>query len=118
MKPSAPAPADLLMTIHGFGDRLYLETSGEMNRAMTSAPPPAPAGTMNSTGLSGTQAFAVPMEVNTNAKEHATTRPIFSTENLFPMDVPSHSNFLRPASRVTKDRLRLRQHLLPLGVIP
>ena len=44
MKPSAPAPADLLMTIHGFGDSLYLVTSGEMNRAMTSAPPPVPAG--------------------------------------------------------------------------
>jgi len=56
---------------------------------MTSAPPPDPAGMMNSTGLSGTHAFAVPMEVNTNAKEHATTIPIFNTENLFPMNEPS-----------------------------
>jgi hypothetical protein len=60
---------------------------------MTSAPPPDPAGMMNSTGLSGTQALAVPMEVNTNAKEHATTRPIFRPENLFPMDEPSQAFF-------------------------
>ena len=93
MKPSAPAPADLLMTIHGFGDSLYLETSGEMNRAMTSAPPPDPAGMMNSTGLSGTQALAVPMDVNANAKEHATTNPILSPENLFPMDDSPQSIF-------------------------
>jgi hypothetical protein len=33
------------------------------------------------------------MEVNTNAKEHATTRPIFRPENLFPMDEPSHVFF-------------------------
>jgi hypothetical protein len=64
-----------------------------MNRAMMSAPPPAPAGTTNSTGLSGTQALAVPMDVNANAKEHATTRPTFSPENLFPMDKPSRPNF-------------------------
>src|SRR5512134_1375055 len=89
MKPSAPAPADLLMTIHGFGDSLYLDTSGEMNLAMTSAPPPDPAGMMNSTGLSGTQALAVPMEVNTNAKAHTTISPIFNPETLLPMDTPS-----------------------------
>ncbi|MHB1025024.1 MAG: hypothetical protein ACYC24_04860 [Desulfobacteria bacterium] len=57
-----------------------------MNLAMTSAPPPDPAGMMNSTGLSGTHAFAVPMEVNTNTKEHATTNPIFSPENLLPIE--------------------------------
>jgi hypothetical protein len=72
---------------------LYLVTSGEMNRAMMSAPPPAPAGTTNSTGLSGTQALAVPMEVNANAKEHATTNPILNPENLFPMDESSQSIF-------------------------
>jgi hypothetical protein len=60
---------------------------------MTSAPPPEPAGMMNSTGLSGTQAFAVPMEVNTNAKAHATINPIFSPETLLPMDTPPMPRF-------------------------
>ena len=44
---------------------------------------------MNSTGSSGTQALAVPMDVNANAKEHATTNPILSPENLLLMDDPS-----------------------------
>ncbi|HEX9849657.1 hypothetical protein [Candidatus Deferrimicrobium sp.] len=78
-----------------------------MNRAMTSAPPPDPAGMMNSTGLSGTQALAVPMEVNTNAKEHATTRPIFRPENLFPMDEPSQAFFLMPGSIIPHNLLLL-----------
>ena len=90
MKPSAPAPADLLMTTKGLGDSLCLEMIGEMNRAITSAPPPAPAGMMNSTGIFGSQAFAVPIEVITSAKEHATTIKIFSPENLLLMENTPH----------------------------
>jgi hypothetical protein len=50
------------MTIKGFGERLYFEMSGEMNRAIWSAPPPEPAGTTNSTGLLGSQASAILIE--------------------------------------------------------
>jgi hypothetical protein len=73
MNPSAPAPPDLLMTTQGFGEMLYLDISGEMKRAITSAPPPAPAGTTNSTGLVGTQAAAVPIMTKAITKEQTTT---------------------------------------------
>src|SRR4030042_6526735 len=68
INPSAPAPPDLLITIKGFGERLYFDISGETNRAITSAPPPAPAGTTNSTGLGGCQAAAVPIGSKTHSR--------------------------------------------------
>ena len=55
-KPSAPAPPDLLTTMSGCFIRLFLATTPWMKRAIWSAPPPVPAGTMNSTGLVGSQA--------------------------------------------------------------
>ena len=58
--PSAPAPADLLTATKGCGDRLYLLTRGAMNRAITSAPPPGPAGMTNSTGFCGSHAVPLP----------------------------------------------------------
>jgi hypothetical protein len=61
------------MTIQGFGEMLYFDISGEMNRAITSAPPPAPAGTTNSTGLAGTQAAAVPIVTKSITKEQTIT---------------------------------------------
>jgi hypothetical protein len=87
MKPSAPAPADLLMTTKGLGESLCLVMIGAMNRAITSAPPPAPAGMMNSTGFVGCQeAFAVPIEVATIAKEQATTIKILNQVNRLLME--------------------------------
>ena len=59
-KPSAPAPPDLLTATNGCGDRLCLLMRGAMNRASTSAPPPGPAGTTNSTGFWGSQAATLP----------------------------------------------------------
>jgi hypothetical protein len=47
--------------------------SGEMNRAIWSAPPPDPAGTTNSTGLLGCQALAVPIVMKSITKEQTTT---------------------------------------------
>src|SRR4030042_629055 len=78
INPSAPAPPDLLITTKGFGERLYLEMSGEMNRAITSAPPPAPAGTTNSTGLVGCQAAsAIPTDRKHRTQEQTKTLKIF-----------------------------------------
>jgi hypothetical protein len=77
INPSAPAPPDLLMTTTGFGERLYFEMSGEMNLAITSAPPPAPAGTTNSMGLAGCQAaWAPPIDRKDNVKQRAKTTRI------------------------------------------
>src|SRR5215813_9454598 len=55
-KPSPPAPPDLLMTTIAVGMSLCLVTMPWMTRAIWSAPPPVPAGTMNSTGRVGCQA--------------------------------------------------------------
>src|SRR6185369_7375480 len=57
-KPSAPAPPGLLTTIIGCFIRLFLVMTPCSRRAIWSAPPPVPAGTMNSTGLVGSQAIA------------------------------------------------------------
>src|SRR5512135_3433901 len=93
MNPSAPAPPDLLITIQGVGQSLYFEMRGEMNRAIWSAPPPDPAGTTNSTGLLGCQAFAEPRVKKQNIKEQkTTTNPSFLMhKNLFPMTLPPFS---------------------------
>ena len=55
-KPSAPAPPDLLMTTSGCFMMLCLTMTPWIRRAIWSAPPPVPAGTMNSTGLVGSHA--------------------------------------------------------------
>ena len=55
-KPSAPAPPPLLTTTMDDGISLFLVTMPWMNRAIWSAPPPVPAGTMNSTVFVGAQA--------------------------------------------------------------
>src|SRR5215213_10103216 len=55
-KPSPPAPPALLITTIGCLVRLYLVTMPWMVRAIMSAPPPVPAGMMNSIGLVGSQA--------------------------------------------------------------
>ena len=55
-KPSPPAPPDLLITTSGCFIRLCLVTMPWMVRAIWSAPPPVPAGTMNSTGRTGSHA--------------------------------------------------------------
>ena len=55
-KPSPPAPPALLMTTIDCFIRLCLVTMPWMTRAIWSAPPPVPAGTMNSTGRVGSQA--------------------------------------------------------------
>src|SRR5258706_10427847 len=55
-KPSAPAPPPLLTTTIGCFMRLCLATIDWMRRAIWSAPPPVPAGTMNSTVLLGSHA--------------------------------------------------------------
>src|SRR5262245_15809975 len=52
-KPSPPAPPALLITTSGDFMRLYLVTIPWTVRAIWSAPPPVPAGTMNSTGRVG-----------------------------------------------------------------
>src|SRR5258706_2690518 len=57
-KPSAPAPPPLLTTTIGCFMRLCLATIDWIRRAIWSAPPPVPAGTMNSTVLLGSQANA------------------------------------------------------------
>ncbi len=62
------------MTMTGFGDRLYLLMIGEMNLAITSAPPPVPAGMINSIGFVGSQAFAVP--IDTLKKRMGKTRSV------------------------------------------
>ena len=54
-KPSPPAPPALLITTIGCFIRLCLVTMPWMVRAIWSAPPPVPAGTMNSTGRVGSQ---------------------------------------------------------------
>src|SRR3990170_1142861 len=95
MNPSAPAPPDLLITMKGFGDSLYLSMIGLMNRAMTSAPPPVPAGMMNSTGFVGSQAFAVPMDRKMNAKEHTRTTQTLNLEVPFLMVLPSPCQGIR-----------------------
>ena len=55
-KPSPPAPPALLITTIGCLVRLCLVTMPWMVRAMMSAPPPVPAGMMNSIGRVGSQA--------------------------------------------------------------
>src|SRR3982750_4103960 len=57
-KPSAPAPPDLFTTTIDCFIRLCLATMPWMARAIWSAPPPVPAGTMNSTVFVGSQACA------------------------------------------------------------
>ena len=55
-KPSPPAPPALLITTIGCFIRLCLLTMPWMVRAIWSAPPPVPAGIMNSTGRVGSHA--------------------------------------------------------------
>src|SRR6185436_3918116 len=55
-KPSAPAPPDLLIGTTDCFIRLCLATTPWVNRAIWSAPPPVPAGMMNSTDLVGSHA--------------------------------------------------------------
>ena len=55
-KPSAPAPPALFTTTIGCRISPCLETMPWMTRAIWSAPPPVPAGTMNWTGRVGSQA--------------------------------------------------------------
>src|SRR3990172_3571392 len=81
--PSAPAPPDLFTTINGFGDRLYLSMIGDINLAITSAPPPVPAGTTNSTGFVGSHALAVPVERPMIIKEHTSVFAIFPLQSVF-----------------------------------
>ena len=57
-KPSAPAPPPLLTTMIDCFIRLFFWMMPWMNRAIWSAPPPVPAGTMNSTVRVGSQAWA------------------------------------------------------------
>src|SRR5262245_46024858 len=57
-KPSPPAPPDLLITTTDCFDRLCLVMMPCMTRAIWSAPPPVPAGTMISMGLVGSHAWA------------------------------------------------------------
>ena len=47
-KPSAPAPPDLLITTMDLSMRLFFSITPWIMRAIWSAPPPLPAGTMNS----------------------------------------------------------------------
>ncbi len=54
--PSAPAPPALLMTIMGCFMSLFFAMMPWITRAIWSAPPPVPAGTMNSTVFVGSQA--------------------------------------------------------------
>src|SRR5207344_236389 len=65
-KPSPPAPPDLLITTIGCFIRLCLVTMPWMVRAIWSAPPPVPAGTMNSTGRTGSQAADAAMVLAPN----------------------------------------------------
>jgi hypothetical protein len=62
--------------------------SGEINRAIWSAPPPDPAGTTNSTGLLGCQAFAITADRKTNDKEQTETTTNLDSENAFFMILP------------------------------
>ena len=55
-KPSPPAPPALLITTIDCFMRPCLLTMPWIVRAIWSAPPPVPAGTMNSTGLVGSHA--------------------------------------------------------------
>ena len=55
-KPSPPAPPDLLITTIGCFIRLCLVMMPWIVRAIWSAPPPVPAGMMNSTGREGSHA--------------------------------------------------------------
>src|SRR5688572_12300897 len=57
-KPSAPAPPDLLIGTTDCFIRLCLATTPWVKRAIWSAPPPVPAGMMNSTDLVGSHACA------------------------------------------------------------
>jgi hypothetical protein len=51
---------------------------GDRNRAITSAPPPAPAGTTNSTGLLGSQAAeAIPLNRKQTVKVNAEMSNVF-----------------------------------------
>jgi hypothetical protein len=59
-----------------------------MNRAIWSAPPPDPAGTTNSTGLLGFQAFAITADSKTNAREQTKTTTSLNSENTFFMILP------------------------------
>ena len=54
--PSAPAPPPLFTTTMPCFIRLFFATTDWMKRAIWSAPPPVPAGTMNSTVLVGSHA--------------------------------------------------------------
>jgi hypothetical protein len=69
--------------MNGWGERLYLLMSGEMNLDITSAPPPVPAGTMNSTGFDGSHAPAVPIEKAIRTREKMIAAPILQTKNRF-----------------------------------
>src|SRR4029079_10909923 len=71
-KPSPPAPPDLLTTTTDCFDRLCLAMMPCTVRAIWSAPPPVPAGTMISMGLLASQAStAVVGKVNAPPRQTA-----------------------------------------------
>ena len=74
-KPSAPAPPDLLIGSIDCFIRLCLATMPWTARAIWSAPPPVPAGMMNSTLLVGSHALAAGTWTNDTASAAATRRP-------------------------------------------
>ncbi len=76
-KPSAPAPPDLLITTIDCFIRPCLATMPWMARAIWSAPPPVPAGTMNSTVLVGSQAWDASGNVARAAATAARAKRVF-----------------------------------------
>jgi hypothetical protein len=73
-KPSAPAPPDLLTTTIDWFINLCFTMMPWIRRAIWSAPPPVPAGTTNSTGLAGSQAWADAVPASVAAAPAASTR--------------------------------------------
>src|SRR3546814_2788995 len=92
-KPSAPAPPDLLITTIGRGIRLCLVTIPWMSRAIWSAPPPEPAGTMKVTCLVGCHAAmaGVAMIADIRAAPASAPRLLSSTSSANTLRIPSSS---------------------------
>src|SRR5918995_7084928 len=93
-KPSAPAPPALLMGRIDCFIRLCLATMPWMARAIWSAPPPVPAGMMNSTFLVGSQDCACAANGAVSAKLRTTVlrNACFMTPpKVSPFAAPHHS---------------------------